>query len=80
VDLRLLYAQVIKTYRRNRITEVRPHVHLGTPETYQAALRAAGFTGRIQTAFIERLRLRRHNPALDRRTGAPLVERRPFVE
>jgi hypothetical protein len=76
----LLYAQVIKKYRRKRLTEVHHHVHLGTPETYQEAMRAAGFTGRIQTAFIERLRLRRHDPALACRFGAAFVERRPFVK
>jgi len=70
VDLRLLYAQVIKRYRRKRIAEVHHHVPLGTPETYQAALRAAGFSGRIQTAFIERLNLtiRRSIAGLARRS------------
>jgi transposase-like protein len=48
----LFYAQVVKKYRRKRIVEVHHHIHLGTPERYQAAVRAAGFTGRIQTAFI----------------------------
>ena len=70
VDLCLLYAQVIKKYRRKRIAEVRYRVHLGTPETYQEAVRAAGFTGRIQTAFIERLNLtiRRSIAGLARRS------------
>jgi len=70
VDLRLLYAQVIKKYQRKRIVEVRHRVHLGTPDAYQAALRTAGFTGRIQTAFIERLNLtiRRSIAGLARRS------------
>ena len=50
-----VYAQVIKKYRRKRITEVDYRVHLGTPAMYREAVRAAGFTGQIQTAFIERL-------------------------
>jgi IS1 family transposase/transposase-like protein len=70
VDLRLLYAQVIKKYRRKSIVEVRHQVYVGTPETYQAAVRAAGFTGRIHTAFIERLNLtiRRSIAGLARRS------------
>ncbi len=70
VDLRLLYAQVIKKYRRKRLVEVHHHVCLGTPETYRAALRAADLTDRIQTAFIERLNLtiRRSIAGLARRS------------
>ncbi len=70
VDLRLLYAQVIKKYRRKRIAEVHHRVHLGTPETYREAVCAAGFTGQIQTAFIERLNLtiRRSIAGLARRS------------
>ena len=78
VDLCLLYAQVIKKYCRKRIVEVHHRVHLGTPETFQAALRTAGFTGRIQihpersrrTAFVERLNLtiRRSIAGLARRS------------
>jgi transposase-like protein len=70
VDLRFLYAQVIKKYRRKHIVEVRHQVCLGTPETFHAAVRAAGFTGRIQTAFIERLNLtiRRSTASLARRS------------
>ncbi len=70
VDARLLYAQVIKRYRRRRVAEVRHPVYLGTPEEYQQALCALGFSGRIQTAFIERLNLtiRRSIAALARRS------------
>lgn len=70
VDARLLYAQVIKRYRRRRVAEVRHPVYLGTPEEYRQALCALGFSGRIQTAFIERLNLtiRRSIAALARRS------------
>lgn len=70
VSVRLLYAQVIKRYRRRRLAEVRQHVYLGTPEAYRQALSALGFSGRIQTAFIERLNLtiRRSIAGLARRS------------
>ena len=70
VDVHLFYAQVIKKYRRKRIQEVHHRVHLGIPETYREAVRAAGFTGQIQTAFIERLNLtiRRSIAGLARRS------------
>ncbi len=58
VNLRLLYGQVIKRYRRRRRAEVRHQILLGTPEAYRHARRAAGFSGRIQTAFVERLNLK----------------------
>lgn len=70
VQARLLYAQVIKRHRRRRVAEVRQHVYLGTPEQYLQALRTAGFSGRVQTAFIERLNLtiRRSIAGLARRS------------
>ncbi len=55
VDARLLYAQVVKRYRRHRIAEVRRHVLLGQPDDFRQALTTHGFSGRVQTAFIERL-------------------------
>jgi len=71
-------AQVIKRYtcptagagRRRRVAEVRHHVYLGTPDAYRQALGALGFSGRIQTAFIERLHLtiRRSIAGLARRS------------
>jgi hypothetical protein len=70
VAAELLYAQVIKRCRRKRITEVRWQIQLGTIETYRQALRALGLTGRIQTAFVERLNLtfRRSIAGLARRS------------
>ncbi len=60
----------VKKDRYKGMVEVHPHVHLGRPEAYEHALRAAGFTGRIQTAFIERLSLtiRRSIAGLTRRS------------
>ncbi len=70
VAAQLLYAQVIKRYRRRRLAEVRHQVYLGTPEAYRQTLCALGFSGRIQTAFIERLNLtiRRSIAGLARRS------------
>jgi IS1 family transposase len=70
VAARLLYAQVIKRYRRRRLAEIRHQVYLGTPEAYRQTLCALGFSGRVQTAFIERLNLtiRRSIAALARRS------------
>jgi hypothetical protein len=70
VDARLLYAQVVKRYRRHRITDVRRHVLLGQPEAFRQNLISAGFSGRVQTAFIERINLtvRRSLASLARRS------------
>ena len=70
VEARLLYAQVIKRYWRRRLAEVRQHVCLGSADEYHQVLRAQGLSGRIQTAFVERLNLtlRRSIAGLARRS------------
>lgn len=70
IDPRLLYARVVKRYRRHRITEVRHQVLLGKPADFRQALTNQGFSGRVQTAFIERLHLtvRRSLASLARRS------------
>lgn len=72
VAARLLYAQVIKRYRRRRVAEVRHQVYQGTSEAYRQALCTLGFSGRIQTArfAVERLNLtiRRSIAGLARRS------------
>jgi IS1 family transposase len=66
----LLYAQVNKIHRRRRLLRVERHMLCGTLETFTARLQALGLSGRIQTAFIERvnLTLRRSLAALARRS------------
>jgi transposase InsO family protein len=66
----LLYAQLVKRYRRRRLASVERRVCLGAPETYRARLQLIGLSGRVQTAFIERLNLtiRRSIAALARRS------------
>src|SRR5437870_13377867 len=51
----LLYAQVVKSYRRRRIVGVKHRVGFGTQLAIEQVLAACGWT--INTAFIERLNL-----------------------
>jgi len=51
----LLYAQVIKQYRRKRLVGVKHHVVFGTLGTIAQVLAGCGWT--INTAFVERLNL-----------------------
>jgi hypothetical protein len=47
----LLYAQVLKSYRRQRIVAVKHRVVFGTREAVERVLAACGW--KINTAFIE---------------------------
>jgi hypothetical protein len=51
----LLYAQVVKRYRRRRLARVSHRVAFGTREAVKQALAAQGW--QINTAFIERVNL-----------------------
>jgi hypothetical protein len=51
----LLYAQVVKTVRRQRLVRMRHRVVFGTLEAVAQVLSVCG--GQIQTAFVERLNL-----------------------
>jgi len=68
----LIYGQVKKSYRRRKLTRVTHVMRLGTEEALKAALQGLGFSGRLNTAFIERVNLTvRHGvAALARRTWA----------
>jgi hypothetical protein len=63
----LLYAQVVKTYRRRRLVHMRPRVVFGTLAQVQQVLAPWGW--QINTAFVERvnLTLRQHVAAVGRR-------------
>jgi IS1 family transposase len=65
----LLYAQVQKIHRRRRLIRVNWKILCGSLEAFAARLQALGLSGRIQTAFIERLNLTL------RRSLAPLARR-----
>ena len=72
VDPSLIYGQVKKSYRRRRLVRVTHVMRLGTEDALKAALQGLGFSGRLNTAFIERVNLTiRHGiAALARRTWA----------
>ena len=72
IALELLYGQVIKAYRRRKIFSVERRMQLGQREELQATLQRLGFTGSINTAFVERinLTLRQGLAALTRRSWA----------
>jgi hypothetical protein len=68
----LIYGQVKKSYRRRKLVRVTHVMCLGTEDALTAALKGLGFSGRLNTAFIERVNLTvRHGvAALARRTPA----------
>jgi len=65
----LLYAQVVKSYRRRRLVGVQHRVVFGTRLAIEQVLAACGWT--INTAFVERLNLdiRQRVAAIGRRVN-----------
>jgi IS1 family transposase/transposase-like protein len=72
VEPSLIYGQVKKSYRRRKLVRVSQVMRLGTEAALKAALQGLGFSGRLNTAYIERVNLTiRHGvAALARRTWA----------
>jgi IS1 family transposase len=72
VDPTLLYGQLHKRYRRRHLVRIKYQMQCGTRRTLQAALVGLGWSGKLQTAFVERLNLtvRQSVAALTRRTWA----------
>jgi IS1 family transposase len=72
VETGLIYGQAKKSYRRRKLVRVMPVIRLGTLADLTIALQRLGFSGRLNTAFIERVNLTvRHGvAALARRTWA----------
>jgi IS1 family transposase/transposase-like protein len=68
----LIYGQVKKNYWHSKLVRVTHVMRLGTEADLKAALLGLGFSGRLNTAFIERVNLTvRHGiAALARRTWA----------
>ena len=65
----LLYAQVVKRYRRQRIVGVKHRVIFGPAQTIESILAKRGW--KINTSLIERLKLdfRQHVAAIGRRVN-----------
>jgi IS1 family transposase len=72
VEAGLIYGQVKKSYRLRKLVRVTQVMRLGTEDDLTFALQTMGFSGRLNTAFIERVNLTvRHGvAALARRTWA----------
>ena len=72
VAVGLIYGQVKKCYRRRKLVRVRHVMRLLTEAALKTSLQGMGFSGRLNTAFIERVNLTiRHGvSALTRRTWA----------
>jgi hypothetical protein len=68
----LIYGQVKKSYQRRKLVRVTHVMRLGTEAALKASLQGMGFSGRLNTAFIERapLTVRHGRAALARRTWA----------
>ncbi len=66
----LIYGQVKKTYQRRKVVRVTHRMRCGSRADLRAALMRLGLSGRLNTAFIERvnLTLRQSVAALVRRT------------
>jgi len=66
----LIYGQVKKVYRRRKLVRVTHMMRCGTRDALRTALSGLGLSGRLNTAFVERvnLTLRQSVAALVRRT------------
>jgi hypothetical protein len=77
----LLYGQVRKQYRRRRLVRVSHAMRCGTRAQFRRALVGCGLSGRLNTAFVERvnLTLRQGVAALTRRTWATRRQAGPLL-
>jgi len=72
----LIYGQVKKTYRRRKLLRVTHVLRCGTRAALRSALRGLGLSGKLKSAFVERLNLtlRQSLAALIRRTWSSKQE------
>lgn len=70
VDERVLFAQLHKVKSGFRLKDLRSYIRLGTREVYRLSLQQLGFSGKTETAYVERinLTLRQLIAPLSRRT------------
>ena len=80
VEAGLIYGQVKKSYRRRKLVRVSQVMRLGTEAALKVVLQGLGLSGRLNTAFIERVNLTiRHGiAALARRTWAT-AQQSPYL-
>src|SRR5215813_11680251 len=55
VEAGLIYGQVKKSYRGRKLVSVTHVMRLGTEAALKVALQGLGYSGRLNTAFIERV-------------------------
>ena len=72
VDPALLYGQLHKRYQRRHLVRIKYQMCIGTRRALRSALLRLGWSGKLQTAFVERVNLtaRQSVAALTRRTWA----------
>ena len=72
VDPALLYGQLHKRYQRRRLVRISYQMQCGSHRALRLSMRALGWSGKLQTAFVERVNLtvRQSIAALTRRTWA----------
>jgi IS1 family transposase len=72
VDPALLYGQLHKRYQRRQLVRIKYQMSCGSRHALHTALRYLGWSGKLQTAFVERVNLtaRQSVAALTRRTWA----------
>jgi IS1 family transposase len=68
----VLYGQLHKRYQRRRLVRIKYQMQCGSRRALRPSLRALGWSGTLQTAFVERVNLtvRQSVAALTRRTWA----------
>jgi IS1 family transposase len=76
VAAELIYGQVKKTYRRRKLVQITHVMRCGTHAALRDALLQLGLSGRLNTAFVERvnLTLRQSVAALIRRTWSTMQQ------
>jgi len=57
VDERVLFAQLHKLKTGYKLTDLKSFIRLGTRLAYRETLQTFGFTGKVETAYVERINL-----------------------
>ncbi len=80
VEPGLIYGQVKKSYRRRKLVRVSQVMRLGTEDALKVALQGLGLSGRLNTAYIERVNLTvRHGVAALARPSWATAQQSPYL-